>query len=69
MRRGLYAHFHLQVLLYAPNTTEINGLMELFALLTTASPRNDSTLKGFATNDEMQQWYMDNSNSVWAGVS
>ena len=65
----LHTHFHLQVVLYAPNTTEINGLMDLFALLTTSSPRNDSTLKGFATNDEMQQWYMENSNSVWAGVS
>lgn len=43
--------------------------MEVFALIAAQQSLNESAIRGFATADEMEQWYLNNSDSVWAGVS
>lgn len=44
--------------------------MEAFSLLNMLGPLNETDrIKGFATAEEMQQFYLDNYEETWAGVS
>lgn len=59
------------VLLYAPNTTKENELMDAFNTINVVPfvpSVNLSGILGFETFDEMEQYYLSHHDDVWAGV-
>lgn len=57
-------------LLYAPNTTEVNLLINYFALHNLAAPAAlIPTIHGFDTELAMTQYYLNHSDNIWAGVT
>jgi ATP-binding cassette subfamily A (ABC1) protein 3 len=57
------------VLLYTPNDTTTNIIMNTFSLIHLQVPLNETaSIKGFSTPAEMQQHYLDNYEETWAGV-